>query len=105
MGVWGKGRSLERFLSGPLPRPRHTAAPGARIALRIAVDQRYAVRSDAVAQPVGLAVNVHVSSTGYKSRPSGRLGTEFVSFFCNAWRRSLRASLSFRSQWSALYLH
>jgi hypothetical protein len=64
-----------------------------------AIAKRYAVRSDAVAQPVGLAANVRVSGTGYKSRPSGRLGAEFVSFFRNTWLRSLRASLFFRSRW------
>jgi len=42
---------------------------------------------------------VRVSGAGYKSRPSGRLGAEFVSFFRNTWLRSLRASLFFRSRW------
>jgi hypothetical protein len=37
--------------------------------------------------------------TGYKSRPRGRLGVEFVIFFRNAWLRSLRASFFFRSRW------
>jgi hypothetical protein len=55
--------------------------------------------------PVGLAANVRVSGTGYKSRPSGRLGAEFVSLFRNTWLPSLRASLFFRSRWKRVYLH
>ena len=35
----------------------------------------------------------------YKSRLSGRLGVEAVNFLRNAWLRSLRASLFFRSRW------
>jgi hypothetical protein len=35
----------------------------------------------------------------YKSRPFGRLGAEAFNFCRNAWLRSLRASLLFRSRW------
>jgi hypothetical protein len=57
-----------------------------------------AVALSAAVPPLGPSA-VRVSCAAYRSRPSGRLGAGAVNFFRNAWLRSLRASLAFRSRW------